>query len=176
MEGIGAAIRSRRKKTNLTLRALAERIGVTSSFLSQVEKGKTTPSLSTLKKIADALHTTVSAVVAEVDNPESCGDRRITADQSLITQILTSPQSWKMMEPLLFRFTSAFAATEVRYRHAGDEFAIVLKGRLKVVLDDAEHVLEVGDSIYFNSGIPHVFLNMSDGETEVLSVNTPPNF
>jgi transcriptional regulator with XRE-family HTH domain len=56
MQGIGTEIKKRRKKVDLTLKALAGKIGVTGSFLSQIEKGKAAPSLATLKKIADALN------------------------------------------------------------------------------------------------------------------------
>ena len=81
-----------------------------------------------------------------------------------------------MMEPMVFRYMKTSDLTDMRYKHVGDEFALVLRGRLKVILDDEEYLLDFGDSIYFNSGIPHIFLNANTGETEVLSVNTPPNF
>ena len=183
MQNLGAGIQVLRKRCHLTLKVLAEKIGVTSSFLSQVEKGKASPSLATLKRIADALDTTVSFLVAEPDKAKQSpvlrqSARSVVEDPSnnLVTQVLTSPQSWKMMEPMLFTFTRSSLPTSVRYRHVGDEFALVLKGRLKVVLNEENHILGEGDSIYFSSGIPHVFMNATEGETEVLSINTPPNF
>ena len=183
MNSLGNEIKRRRKGVHLTAKELAARIGVTSSFVSLIENGKASPSLANLKKIADALNTTVSNIVAEEGEQEDSPvvkriHRRMVKDQSnkIITQILTSPQRWKMMEPMVFRYLKTSDLTDMRYKHAGDEFALVLKGRLKVILDDKEYVLNFGDSIYFNSGIPHIFLNASKGETEVLSVNTPPNF
>jgi transcriptional regulator with XRE-family HTH domain len=183
MESLGREIQRKRKDAGLTLRALAARIAVTSSFLSQIEKGKALPSLPTLKKLADALETTVSVLVAEEGKPRRSPvlrrvERKAVEDPSTdpATQVLTTPDNWKMMEPMLFTFKERTAPSTVRYRHVGDEFAIVLKGSLKVILKNDEYLLEQGDSIYFSSGIPHVFLNAFDGETEVLSINTPPNF
>jgi transcriptional regulator with XRE-family HTH domain len=183
MESLGVEIQRRRKGSSLTLKDLAKMTGVTSSFLSQIEKGKALPSLPTLKKLADALETTVSILVAEEGKPKRSPvlkrmDRRIVEDPLTdpATQVLTSPENWKMMEPMLFTFRKKSPVSSIRYRHVGDEFAIVLKGSLKIILKDDEYLLGQGDSIYFSSGIPHVFLNPIDGETEVLSINTPPNF
>jgi XRE family transcriptional regulator, regulator of sulfur utilization len=183
MERLGTEIQKKRKSAALTLRALAAKIGVTSSFLSQIEKGKALPSLPTLKKLADALETTVSVLVAEEGKVKRSPVLRHTERKAVedpltdpATQVLTPPENWKMMEPMLFTFKKRTPASSIRYRHVGDEFAVVLKGSLRVILKEEEYLLERGDSIYFSSGIPHVFLNAIDGETEVLSINTPPNF
>ncbi len=183
MQNLGIEIRKRRGVCKLTLKALAERIGVTSSFLSQIEKGKASPSLVNLKKIANALDTTVSVLVADADSPQQSpvlrrSARRTAVDPStgITTEILTAPRDWKMMEPMLFTFAKRARHSAVRYRHVGNEFAFVLKGELKVVLGDQEYLLKDGDSIYFSSGTPHVLFNASASETKVLSINTPPNF
>jgi transcriptional regulator with XRE-family HTH domain len=183
MKNIGSEIKRRRKSANLKLNEMAERVNVTASFLSQIENGRASPSLVTLKRIAEALRTTVSVLVAEEGEAEGSpvlrkADRKTVKDNSIrmITQILTWPESWKMMEPMIFTYAGQSPRSEVRYRHAGDEFAFVLKGRLKVILDNQEYLLGPGDSIYFNSGTPHLFVNGGRGQTEVLSINTPPNF
>ncbi len=180
---VGSKIKVRRTKLKLTLQALADEVGVTASFLSQVEKGKASPSLATLKKIADALSTTIATLVdTNGQKPVSpvvrFTERRTMKDPeiNIVTQFLAAAETWKMMEPMIFTYLSRSEPTDQRYKHAGDEFALVLTGELKIILDDREYVLKQGDSIYFHSGFPHVFLNAIDGKTEVLSINTPPSF
>ncbi len=60
--------------------------------------------------------------------------------------------------------------------HPGEEAAIVLEGRLDVWIGDEHHVLHAGDSISFNSGVPHRVANPSDVKTVIVSAITPPHF
>ena len=75
MKIIGVNIKKLREEQGLTLRALAKKIEISASFLSQVESGKASPSLSTLKSISDALATTIGNLIGESqkleDNPHS---------------------------------------------------------------------------------------------------------
>jgi quercetin dioxygenase-like cupin family protein len=68
------------------------------------------------------------------------------------------------------------AGSDTLYQHFGQEFVLVLKGRIELVLGGKQCVLSEGDSIYFNSSVPHAFWSVYDGTTEVLSINTPSNF
>lgn len=183
MDAISINIKSRRMKKGLTLRECAERVDVTSSFLSQVETGKTSPSLSTLKRIADALDTTVGALIDT--NPEKTEDDPVMREKDRLSAkktstgldmyLLTSPDANKQMEPLLFRFSSNAASGEM-YKHFGQEFVMVLKGSLEINLNNKKYLLKKGDSIYFNSSVPHSFRNIHSGVTEAVWVITPPSF
>lgn len=63
MDKIGFRIKIYRKKNKISLKDLAQKVGLSASFLSQVESEKTYPSLQSLKKIADALHTTIGDII-----------------------------------------------------------------------------------------------------------------
>jgi len=183
MKIVGVNIKRLREENETTLRQLAKGLGVSASFLSQIETGHASPSLSTLKNIADALHTTVGALVGESDvqtiNPVVTEDsRRHLKDigKGVSMYMLTSSDPNKQMEPLLFKLDEGADSGDSLYKHFGQEFALVLKGAMELTLNDTKYILHKGDSIYFNSSIPHFFRNINKGVTEALWVVTPPTF
>jgi transcriptional regulator with XRE-family HTH domain len=183
MKIVGINIQRKRKERNITLRELAEKLDVSASFLSQVETGKASPSLSTLKTIADALQTTIGALIGEAEQVSHGLVTRESERQSLRQAgdkikicMLTSPDSNKQMEPLLFQMGENAESGETVYKHFGQEFVLVIKGSLELTLNDTNYILKKGDSIYFNSTVPHSFRNVYKGETEALWVITPPTF
>ncbi|MFA5260259.1 MAG: XRE family transcriptional regulator [Candidatus Omnitrophota bacterium] len=183
MKSIGVNIKRLREQKETTLREMAKDVGVSSSFLSQVEKGKASPSLSTLKSIADALETTIGNLVGEDINQK---DKIVTREnerkslkqvgQGMQMYLLSEVSPHKQMQPLLFKLANNAASGESSYSHYGQEFVLILKGVLEIVLGDKNYLLKKGDSIYFNSSTPHSFKNLNKGETEVLWVVTPPSF
>ncbi len=183
MKIVGINIQRKRKERHITLRELAAKLDVSASFLSQVETGKASPSLSTLKSIADALQTTIGALIGEAEHVSKDLITRESERPSL-QQIgdkikicmLTSPDPNKQMEPLLFNMKEKAESGETVYKHFGQEFVLVVKGSLEITLNDARYILRKGDSIYFNSTVPHSFRNVHKGETEALWVITPPTF
>lgn len=184
MTAIGATIKRFREEKGTTLREMAKDVGVSPSFLSQVEQGKSSPSLATLKSIADALETTVGDIIG--DGGARPGDRVVTteaqrkafkqAGQGVQMYLLSDPNPYKQMQPLLMKLGDSAASGESSYSHYGQEFVLVLKGSLEMTLGDKNYKLKKGDSIYFNSSTPHSFKNLFKGETEALWVVTPPSF
>ena len=82
------------------------------------------------------------------------------------------------MEPMMMKLNGVPNARikNVRYKHFGQEFVLVLKGCIELVVGNTTYTLNEGDNAYFNCGLPHAFWNKRDDETEVLSINAPPNF
>lgn len=183
MKMVGVNIRRLREEKETTLREMAKDVGVSPSFLSQVEKGKASPSLTTLKSIADVLGTTIGNLVGEDVNQK---DKIVTrenerkflkqASQGLQMYLLSESSPYKQMEPLLFKLSNNASSGESSYSHYGQEFVLVLKGALEIMLGEKNYLLKKGDSIYFNSSTPHSFKNLHKGETEALWVVTPPSF
>lgn len=183
MKSLGINIKRLRDEKEYTLRALAKSARISPSFLSQVEKGKASPSLDTLKRIATELDTTIGNLVGEQRGREEQMVTRVQ-DRKALKQVgtgikmflLTEPTPYKQLQPLLFSLGTNAISGEDTYSHYGQEFVIVLKGQLEINLGDKLYLLKKGDSIYFNSTTPHSFKNMQKGETEVLWVVTPPSF
>jgi len=183
MNIVGVHIKRIRDEKQITLRELAKMLKVSASFLSQVETGKAAPSLSTLKSIADALQSTVGELIGENykpdTNPVVREEERHPAKeigQGIKMFLLTSPDPNKQMEPLLFKLDKGASSGASMYKHFGQEFILVLKGEMEVTLNDTRYILKKGDSMYFNSSIPHFFRNIDKGTTEALWVDTPPTF
>ena len=184
MSVIGVSIRRLREEQDLTLRELAKDVGVSPSFLSQVEQGKASPSLATLKSIATELQTTVGRLID--DDGAQAGDRLVTTEKQrkafkqsgngVQMYMLSESNPYKQMQPLLMKLGQSAASGESTYSHYGQEFVLVLKGSLEIILGDKTYKVNKGDSIYFNSSTPHSFKNMFKGQTEALWVVTPPSF
>jgi transcriptional regulator with XRE-family HTH domain len=183
MKIVGINIKRLREQKNITLRELAKKAGVSASFISQIETGKVSPSLVTLKNIAKALNITVSSLIGE-EHPKASDCVLRESEREVINHIgngikmyvLTSPDPNKQMEPLLFKLDKKADSGNSSYKHFGQEFVIVLKGVLQIMLNETKYVLKKGDSIYFNSTIPHSFKNLASQSTEALWVVTPPTF
>jgi transcriptional regulator with XRE-family HTH domain len=183
MRIVGVNIKRLREAKGITLRALAKQLGVSASFLSQVETGKASPSLSTLKNIADTLSTTVGSIIGEdqkvSDNlvvRASERKRLQEVGKGISMYLLTSQDSNKQMEPLLFKLHEKASSGGSSYKHFGQEFVLVLRGAIEITLNDTGYVLRKGDSIYFNSSVPHSFKNIGKEEAEAVWVVTPPTF
>jgi len=183
MKIIGVNIKRLREEQGITLRELAKRLNVSASLLSQIETGKASPSLSTLKNIADNFGTTIGDLVGEGQKPVKNPvvrkqDRKTIKDMAkgMRLFLLSSPDPNKQMEPLLFQLEPKSSSGESMYKHFGQEFILVLKGTVEITLNDTKYILKKGDSIYFNSSIPHSFRNIDSGLSEALWVDTPPTF
>jgi len=183
MKIVGVNIKRLREDQGLTLRALASKLGLSASFLSQVESGKSSLSLSTLKNISDALSTTIGNLIGEdqkiKDDPiVRSGERKHVQElgKGISLYLLTARDANKQMEPLLFKLKEGATSGARSYKHFGQEFVLVLKGSIEIMLNDIAYVLRKGDSIYFNSSVPHVFKNIGKEEAEAVWVVTPPTF
>jgi len=183
MHLVGINIKRLREEQGMTLRVMAKKLNVSASFLSQVESGKASPSLSTLKSISDCLSTTIGDLIGETrkkdDNPVTRLDERKhiqEVSKGINIYLLTSRDSNKQMEPLLFQLKKGADSGKPQYKHFGQEFVLVLKGSLELTLNETTYILKKGDSIYFNSSFPHAFKNIGAEEAEAVWVVTPPTF
>jgi transcriptional regulator with XRE-family HTH domain len=182
-EIVGLNIKKKREQSNVSLRKLSQECGVSPSFLSQVEKGKAVPSLATLKRVADSLHTTIGVLVGEDGSDSEHGpltrrnDRHAIEEigQNLKIELLTQHQSFMQMESSLFTFYEDGTTGELS-EHFGQEFVYVLAGKLSIILGKSSYTLQKEDSFYFDSLIPHAFINVNKGITRILRVITPPLF
>jgi len=158
---LGHRLRSLRRRQSLTLEQVAQRIGCTRSLLSKIETGATLPPVATLSRIAEALGTTAAAVLAE---DGAAGTAHATAAQAAARHATTAKgyrfhafaagRSPKAMQPLLF--TARRGEVQAGdLRHAGEEFVIVLAGRLRFRVGSVRYDLAPGDSLYFDAEEPH---------------------
>jgi transcriptional regulator with XRE-family HTH domain len=182
MKRIGERIKIRREQLNLQLNELAEKIGITSSALSQIEKAKSFPSLLTLKSIAEKLHTTVSELIGE---NESLSNNPVIykSDIKLIDQnksgtlfyLLSQQDANTQMETYLVRFSKASAIDGFFSSSFGQIFSHVLSGKVRFDIEGKSYILKPGDNAYFNAKSQFNVINYYDGISEIIWVQSPPH-
>jgi transcriptional regulator with XRE-family HTH domain len=183
MNRIGERIKKKRELVNLHLNELAEKVGVSSSALSQIEKSKSFPSIITLKSIAEHLHTTVGELIGEneslINNPVVCRDDMKYVDENksgTTIYLLSHHDINKNMDTYLMRFTKASDIEGFFTKTHGQIFCRILSGEIKFNLDKKSFILKSGDNIYFNGKAAHNAVNHFDGPSELLWIQSPPNF
>jgi DNA-binding transcriptional MerR regulator/quercetin dioxygenase-like cupin family protein len=174
----GQRFRRLRAKRRLSLAQVARATGVSVGFLSALERGQMRSSIATLRRIARFYRINIlSLFETSGDNPRLVhpAQRKILeATPDVRMELLAWGNT--AMEPHLFRIKPGGGSGE-SYAHEGEEFLHVLRGKFEIWLNNGEHYrLKVGDSLYFESSIPHRWKNPGRTETSLLWINTPPTF
>ena len=178
MNRMGERIRATRETLGMQVIDLASQIGVTPSLVSQIERAKAFPSILTLKKIADALQTTVGELIGEnanfVANPLLKAKNRKFAKKNkngTRLYLLSHHDPEKQMDPFILTFTPHSDSSDIMTTaNPRQEFCYVLSGHFKVILNTSEYELKEGDSFYFNSSQYYKFTNIGDESAQLLWV------
>jgi DNA-binding transcriptional MerR regulator/quercetin dioxygenase-like cupin family protein len=174
----GQRFRRLRTRRGLSLAKVAKATGVSIGFLSALERGQMRSSVATLRRIARFYRTNILSLFETAgDNPRLVrpAQRKILeATPDVRMELLAWGNT--VMEPHLFRVKPGGGSGE-SYSHEGEEFLHVLRGNFEIWLNSGEHYrLKPGDSLYFESSIPHRWKNPGRKETWLLWINTPPTF
>jgi len=175
---MGERIRKRREYLGIQSNDLAKQIGVTSSLISQIERAKAFPSILTLKKIADALQTTVGELIGEkatfIENPHlKAKDRKFAKKNRSGASVflLSHHDTQKQMDPFIIDFEANASSGQIMTpKNPRQEFCFVLEGKFEVKLGDKVYSLNKSDSFYFYSNREHVFKNVSNKKAQLLWV------
>lgn len=164
----GTKIRDLRTAQNLSLKALAEKSGVSVSMISQIERRTTDPTLTTLYKLCKGLDVSISSLL---ENDEQSTHIIRKEERKTLTfplshskyQLLT-PITEGTIEMIMIHLEPGKENQQL-IEHSGEECGLILKGQMTVVLGNNEYILNEGDSIRFKSTIPHRFFNHSNETT-----------
>lgn len=175
---VGIRIRAARTERGMPLRELARRLGVSAGHISQVERGLVKPSISLVYAIANELSLGMSDLFSNNAAPglTDAGITRTPGEDRFVTRAaerrsinLDTGVRWELLtpttrEPVDFREIvyppgSGSAKPGSFVRHSGREYGLVLSGRLQVQLEFDEYELGPGDTIAFESALPHRFWN-----------------
>lgn len=173
---LGKMVQNRRKQLGLTLRSLAQKAGLSAPFLSQIENSTATPSVTSMVKIAQALGVPTSYfldIASSNTLVHKASDTHFyRLDQSQVRYgRIGSQLMQRQLEPLLMIYPPHYASEPMT--HSGEEFLFVLQGQMRLTIGTENHLLTVGDSAHFQSGLRHVWRNDSELELRVLWVGTP---
>ena len=182
---LGDKIKTLRKKLGMTQKELAEQVGLTPSFISQLEKNLISPSLDSLLKLSEKLNTQPIYFLMDgesgplqkmVIKPSERHDIHLqdlkTNDVKL--QLLVSDVLNRRMEPYLLIMKEGAVINGHFYSHKGDEFAYVMEGELEVEIEGEKQMLRQGDSLYIGSIFPSKWVNVGKGDAVLLWVLSPP--
>ena len=181
---LGTKIRSRRRRLGLTLENVAQAADLSKPFLSQVERGHASPSLTSLSKIAHALGVSLQYFVSlptEKNTVKRFKNLRYFTFDGSNNQYtsLTGNVPDRQLEVLITRLppaTTVDKAVQEITTHAGEEVIYVLEGCLRITLDDQTFELEAGDSAHYQATARHTWENSGLGDAVLLWVGTPTLF
>jgi transcriptional regulator with XRE-family HTH domain len=178
---LGRRLRRLRESRDLSMKSLAARAGVSESFVSQVERGMANPSVASLRRLAEALETSVGSLFEDhggADRLLKASERaRLVHPQRRWEDFIVTPRASKKLQVILSVIEAGEGSGEEPYAHDSDEeCVIVLKGSLEFRVGDDSYLLEEGDSLVFESRIPHWNRNPGPSKTEVLWIITPPSY
>lgn len=183
MKRIGDRIRSRRDLLDLKLSELAQKVGISSSALSQIEKAKAFPSILTLKSIAENLHTTVGELIGENEilsnNPVVLSkDIKFVEKNASGTEIylLSHHDVHKQMDTYLIRFIPDSNLDGLFTNIFAQIFCYITSGELSFELDEKRYSLCAGDSLYFNSKSRYNAFADKAAPCELLFIFSPPSY
>jgi len=201
---LGKKIRNERQKRQLTLEKFSQMTGLSKSFLSQMERGITEPSITSLKKIAkqfgfsvvnlfqngDTLNSnweyhsaSVKYQEKSMNHPEKAevvrADKRkkFALPGSKVMYDLLTPDMNRQLEVMYMRVSEGENSGEQPMLDPpGEKVGLVLKGSIEVSVGTEVYQLGEGDSIYYPANVPHAWRALEGDSIEVVWILTPPSF
>ena len=177
-EGARNRLREARAAAGLSVRELSRRVGISPSMLSQIENGHAQPSVATLYGIVSALSISVDAVLTGGDAPAPFRTTGGTAVAPVLrgderaALVMESGVRWERLTPTADPLVDALLVTYPPgssssgngglMRHAGHEYGYLMEGELVVQVGFDTFALHAGDSVSFDSTIPHLYRNESN--------------
>lgn len=184
LRALGKQIRDLRKSRGMTLADLERCTGMSVSYLSQVERSLSSPSVVALYGISRALGVNISFFFAdgEVGPDDECdfivranSRRKVMFEGGAVDELL-SPNLNGRLELLKSSLPPSTVSGERPYTHDGEEAGIVMAGQLELWIGNKHFLLSEGDSFTFASSLPHRYGNPGTTETVVIWAITPPSY
>lgn len=187
---IGKIITQLREENALTVATLAERTGISIERLTDIESGAVVPSVGVLIKISRALgarlgtfldgHESTGAVVSRREDivPTGAGGNlgasRSGANRHMEFFAMAAGKKDRSMEPLIVVVQPVEHADDLKSEHEGEEFLFVLEGEIEVKYGSELHRLKAGDSIYYDSIVPHSIVSVCGAASKILAIVYTP--
>jgi transcriptional regulator with XRE-family HTH domain len=175
---VGQKIRKLRSARGLGVRDLAKRSGISANTLCLIESGKSSPTVSTLQRLARGLQVPITAFFETepvhkqvVFTPSD--QRPLAAFHSAQLENLGKDLSGSAVQPFVVTLPPAAGSGPEMIVHPGHEFVYCLSGFIGYNIDQTDFRLKPGDSLVFASYIPHRWVNLSEGDSQMILVLFP---
>lgn len=176
---IGNKLKTRRKSLNITLSELSCRTGLSVSYLSNIERNETSPTLDNLNVICTALEFDMLEMVKASMrfNPVvRVEDRKPIYVETHRTIYELASDSNQNLRASIMTLAPDYFGEEISFGHNVDEINIIAKRSAWFALDDQEYILNEGDAIYIRANCPHRFKKTSDSECVIYCVKEGNKF
>ena len=175
---IGKKIKELRLCNDLTLEELASRSELTKGFLSQVERDLTSPSISTLEDILEALGTNLSEFFKDTEEEKivfRTQDFFVDEKEDYTIEWIIPNAQKNEMEPILLTLRPG-KKSRLMESHNGEEFGYVLKGSVALMRGNRKYKLKAKETFYISGKGSHYLVNIGSGDAKIIWVTTPPMF
>ncbi len=182
---IGNRMREERLRQNIGVRELARRVGVSASLISQVELGRASPSVGTLYAIVNVLGLSLDSLLLDEATAPMPAARAPAAGVEPVVRRgggqviqLAAGVTWERLTPpepqdvdfvsVVYEVGGESCPADSLMRHSGTEYGYVLAGHLKITVGFETYELGPGDSITFESTMPHRLFNTGEQKVEAI--------
>jgi transcriptional regulator with XRE-family HTH domain len=178
---IGNVIKSFRLAKNMTLKQLAEKTSLTAAYISKLENEKVSPSIQTLKTIADCLHINMTdffendLINDPCINPSETWTKKLVKGWNADVRQMVKLVGNKKMQPF-FTVIPPNGGAHDHYAHPGEEFVYVLEGILTLDLNGKTSEIKPGTLAYFSALVPHTWINNTKKPVKMIWVCSPPSW
>ncbi|MGX4769870.1 cupin domain-containing protein [Bradyrhizobium guangdongense] len=176
---LGETVRLLRQRAGLSIQDVANKTGLSTGMISQLERARAMPSIRTLRLLSIALEVPISYFFESSDPGDvqryivrKNNRRLLRLTASGVVKEALTPEGKGQLE--LYELTlnpGASSGTDF-LQHTGEKAGYILSGSLRLWLDNQAHVLEAGDSFRFPSIVPHMFDNPTQQTARVIWVTT----
>lgn len=172
---VGGRIRELREERGLSMRALAREAGISANALSMIERSKTSPSVSTLYKLTNALDIPITAlfhegtVGSDVVFIKAMERTRVPFPRGL-WEGLGGEEFLGQVEPFMLTLESGASSGPFNMVHDGHEFVMCLRGQLEYQVGNKAYRLEAGDTLLFSAHLKHRWRNPGNTVTNAMFV------
>jgi transcriptional regulator with XRE-family HTH domain len=195
--GLGPRVAAHRARRGVKVSALARQVGVSPSLISQIERGQSRPSVSTLFALAEALEVPVDAFFRDTappdaaspepaeahaeNGPAAAGHRYVVRRGERAAIDIEGGVRWERLTPtqlpdlefMELVYAPGAESHSALYLHPGMELVLLLSGRMNIFVGFDRYELEPGDSICFPSTTPHRYVNPGDETARAVTVILP---
>ncbi len=180
MNAAGALVLQLRREGGHSIAALAAMADLSPGLLSQIERGQGNPSLTTLIKLSQALNVPVGRFFGTPDETGAVvrhdARRRLqVAEDNLVYELLT-PHMHGQLGMLRAQIAAGWDNQDAPFIHPGEECVTILEGELDVCVNGTGYTLHEGDSLTYDSSLPHWYRNPTSQDAVLIGAMTPPSF
>lgn len=177
-DDVGARLRALRTLRGISQRELAKRCGVTHSSLSLIEQGKVSPSVSSLKKILDAIPIGVGDFFTmDLESRDqvfySAEDLTDIGSGDVVYKLVGANRDSRALSFMIETYPAGSDTGREMIAHQGEEAGVVMEGEIEITIGAETRVLGPGEAYYFDTNVPHRFRNPGKVDCRLVSCCTP---